>query len=86
MTAVTTDLFYDPRGDIQRTWLEQGADVVEMEAAALLAVAQRRSVPAAVILCVTDLLAEGDRRRIEGEELEAAGVRMGEAGFAALSS
>ncbi len=84
--VVSTDLFYDPREDEQRDWVRAGGEVVEMEAAALLAVAARRGARAAVLLCVSDLLADGGRRRMEGEELQAAGVRLGETAFAALSS
>jgi uridine phosphorylase len=86
VSAVSTDLFYDPRTAIHGAWSDRGAQVVEMEAAAVLAVAQRRSVPAAVALCVTDLLAGSARRRISDEALEAAGVALGQAGYAALSS
>jgi uridine phosphorylase len=85
VTALTTDLFYDPREDAPRAWLEAGADVVEMEAAALLAVADRRGVAAAVVLGVTDLLAAGDRERIPHEAVEPLGLVLGEAGWAALA-
>jgi uridine phosphorylase len=85
VTALTTDLFYDPREDAPRAWLEDGADVVEMEAAALLAIAGRRHVAAAVVLGVTDLLASGDRKRIPHEGVEPLGLALGEAGWAALA-
>ncbi|HEX2070703.1 MAG TPA: hypothetical protein VHF90_03525 [Thermoleophilaceae bacterium] len=84
VTAVSTDLFYDPRSDLPASWLASGADVVEMEAATLLAVAGRRRVAAAVVLGVTDLLADGGRRRIPHGEVEPLGVRLGEAGWTAL--
>lgn len=84
VTAVTTDLFYDPREGVGEGWRGAGAEVVEMEAAAVLAVATRRGVRAGVLLAVTDLLAGAQRRRIHGEALEAAGVRLGETAFAAL--
>ena len=86
VTVVSTDLFYDAREDERERWLGAGAEVVEMEAAALLAVAARRGARAAVLLCVSDLLAGGDRRRMDSDELQAAGVRLGQTGFAALSS
>ena len=86
VTVVSTDLFYDPRGEAAESWLEQGAEVVEMEAAALLAVAARREVAAAVVLAVTDLLGDGDRRRASREELAELGVRLGHAGWAALAA
>jgi uridine phosphorylase len=85
VTVLTTDLFYDPRAEAPAGWLADGADVVEMEAAALLAVAGRRDVAAAVLLGVADLLASGDRERIEHDDLEPLGVALGEAGWAALS-
>ena len=85
VTAVSSDLFYDPRAEVEARWREAGADVVEMEAAALLAVCARHGADAAVVLAVTDVLHHGDRRRIAQEELEMVGVRLGEAGFAALS-
>jgi uridine phosphorylase len=84
VTALSTDLFYDPRGDTSADWLATGADVVEMEAAALLAVAGRHGAAAAVVLAVSDLLAGSDRGRIGREQLETVGVRLGEAGSAAL--
>jgi uridine phosphorylase len=85
VTALTTDLFYDPREDAPQAWLEDGADVVEMEAAALLAVADQGGVAAAVVLGVTDLLAAGDRKRIPHEAVEPLGLALGEAGWAALA-
>ena len=86
VTVVSTDLFYDPRDEVPDAWIEAGAEVVEMEAAALLAVADRRGVAAAVALAVTDLLGGGERSRIEREELESIGVRLGEAGWAAFAA
>lgn len=84
VTALTTDLFYDPRTDAPAAWLSDGADVVEMEAATLLAIADRRAVAAAVVLGVTDLLAAGGRERIPSEDVEPLGLTLGEAGWAAL--
>lgn len=84
--AVSTDLFYDPRAEAMPGWIADGAEVVEMEAATLLAVSARRGVRAAVVLAVSDVL-DGDRReRIGTEELDAAGVRLGEAATAALGA
>lgn len=86
VTAVSTDLFYDPRGEAAADWLEQGADVVEMEAAALLAVAARRGVAAAVVLAVTDLL-DGERRtRASRQQFAEIGLALGRAGWAGLAA
>jgi uridine phosphorylase len=84
--AVSTDLFYDPRPGIHDDWRATGAEVVEMEAATLLAVAARRGVAAAVVLAVSDLLDGDERRRIEADDLERAGIALGEAGYAALAA
>jgi uridine phosphorylase len=86
VTAVSTDVFYDPREEAGAEWVAAGAQVVEMEAATLIAVAERRGAAAAVVLAVTDLLEGGGRQRIEGEPLEAAGVALGEAAWAALAA
>ena len=86
VTVVSTDLFYDPRGEAAAGWLEQGGEVVEMEAAALLAVAARREVAAAVVLAVTDLLGDGERRRASREQVAEIGVRLGHAGWSALAA
>ena len=65
-------------------WRQAGAEVVEMEAATLLALAARRGVAAAVLLAVSDLLADGGAAAIDAGGAGAAGVRLGETGYAAL--
>ncbi|NLT07137.1 MAG: purine-nucleoside phosphorylase [Solirubrobacterales bacterium] len=84
-TVVTTDLFYDPRGEMMGDWLASGADVVEMEAATVLAVAARHGARAAVVLAVTDVLAGGGRERMEREAIGDLAARLGEAGWAAVA-
>ena len=83
-TAVSTDLFYDAREEMEARWVGQGAEVVEMEAATLLAIAEKRGVRAAVLLAVSDLLAGDDRTRIRPDELEAAGLELGKTAYAAV--
>ena len=80
VTAVSSDLFYDPSGSAP-----EGADVVEMEAATLLRIAELRGVRAACLLAVSDVLT-GGRKRLDGEELSAVGLRLGEVAVAALSA
>jgi uridine phosphorylase len=79
----SADLFYDPREDARDEWRAAGAVAVEMEAAAVLRVAELRGVAAGCLLGVTDELM-GDRVRIDDEDLEALGVRLGEVALAAL--
>ena len=100
-TVVSSDLFYDPREDAATGWSEQGAVAVEMQAATLLRIAGLRGVAAACVLGVSDAVAQaagGARgaatpfpsadgaRRMTQEELEELGVRVGEAGYAAVTS
>jgi uridine phosphorylase len=80
-TVVSSDLFYDPREGEAGAWIERGASVVEMEAAAILQVAARRGVAAACVLGVTDVPAPGGSRRVDVDELERIGLRLGEAGY-----
>jgi DeoD family purine-nucleoside phosphorylase len=84
-TVVSSDLFYDPREDIHRQWVDAGAQAIEMEAATVLAVAARHGVRAACLLAVTDELA-GDRVRMDQERIEAIGVELGRAALEALAT
>ncbi len=85
VTAVTTDLFFEPREGIEDRWRSEGAAVVEMEAAAVLQVAALRGVRAGCALAVTDVPGEaGEAERLDDERLEALGVKLGELGLAAL--
>jgi uridine phosphorylase len=83
-TVASTDLFYDTRAGISEEWLGQGAAAVEMEAAALLAVAARRGAAAACVLGVSDVPGPEGSERLPEDELEALGVRLGEVGYAAV--
>jgi uridine phosphorylase len=101
VTIASSDLFYDPRSGAAAGWLDRGAVAVEMEAATVLQVAARRSVAAACVLGVSDVpaaaQAAGGARgaatrfqngagRLGPEEIAELGVRIGEAGYAAVRS
>lgn len=86
VTAVSTDLFYDPRTEAHADWRAAGADVVEMEAATLLTLAARAGSVAAVLLAVSDVFDAGVRRRLDADGLEAVGVELGETAWAALAT
>ena len=83
VTAVSSDLFYDPRG-LEDEWRRAGAGVVEMEAATVLTAAERRGAAAGCLLLVTDVLDGGERRRLDQERLEARELALGEVALAAL--
>ena len=84
--VASSDLFYDPREGAAAEWTDRGALVVEMEAATILQVAARRGVAAACVLGVTDVASTNGARRMSAEEIEELGVRVGEAGYAAVRS
>ena len=86
VTAVTTDLFFEPREGIEADWRARGASVGEMEAAAVMRVAALRGAAAACALAVTDVPGAGGAERLDDEGLEALGVKLGELGLGALSS
>jgi uridine phosphorylase len=83
--TVSTDVFYDPRPGVSEGWLAAGAEAVEMEAAAVFTVAERRGARAGCLLAVTDLLATG-RERMDQEAVEAVGVELGAAALRALAA
>jgi DeoD family purine-nucleoside phosphorylase len=86
VTAVSTDLFYDPREGLHDGWRAQGAEAVEMEAATILAIARFRGLRAACLLAVTDLLPQtGGRVRLERERIADLGVQLGGAALRALA-
>jgi uridine phosphorylase len=80
-TVVSTDLFYDPRAAAREAWAAAGALAVDLETAAVLAVARRRRVRAAALLAV---VARGDER-LDAEAIADAGVRLGRAALQALA-
>jgi DeoD family purine-nucleoside phosphorylase len=84
-TVVSSDLFYDPREDQPAGWVGAGAEAIEMEAAAVFAVARRRGVRAACLLAVTDQLADG-RVRMAQEQIEEVGITLGETALRALTA
>jgi DeoD family purine-nucleoside phosphorylase len=85
-TTATSDLFYDERPDTIGGWRAAGAVAVEMEAATLFALGARRGARTACVLGVTDLLADGAPRRLDREEIDALGLRLGQVGYAALAA
>jgi uridine phosphorylase len=85
-TVVSTDLFYDPREGESGGWLRRGASVVELEAATILQVAARRGAIAACVLAVAGVPGPEGSRRVDAEQLERIGLRLGDAGYAAVAN
>ncbi len=83
ITVVSSDLFYESDSSRERGWARAGAVAVEMESAALFAVAARLGLGAASLLTVSDLIRE-PRRRIELDALHTAEQQMGALALRAL--
>ena len=89
--VASSDLFYDERPGVAAAWRGEGALAVEMESAVLFRLAELRGARAACLLAVADLLDASDaeapvrhRARIARDELETAGLRLGDVAAAAL--
>jgi uridine phosphorylase len=86
---VTTDLFYGdkevPREAGPDAWRRRGAVAVEMEAAALFTLGHRLGVATACVLVVSDTFEDGERSRIEDDDLAKAAERMGALAAGALN-
>ena len=73
---VSSDLFYNPDAEQYERWSKRGILAVEMEAAILFTLAAIRGVHAAALLTVSDVVVEGEFKRISDDELRAAVDRM----------
>ena len=73
---VSSDLFYNPDDGQYERWSKRGVLAVEMEAAALFTVGALRGVQAGCLLTVSDIVVEGEFKRISDDELRAAVDRM----------
>jgi len=82
---VSTDLFYDAL-DRHASWIGAGAIAVEMEAATIFTIAQRKGVEAACALLVSDTLSGPDGFvRIGDHELHEAELALGRLAISALA-
>jgi uridine phosphorylase len=86
VTLVSSDLYYNPRTGTAGDWVERGAVAVEMESAAILQVASRQGVRAASVVAGVGAYGPDSGRRLAPEQLEEMGLRLGAAGYAALTS
>jgi purine-nucleoside phosphorylase len=81
-TVASRDLFYDR----QEGPPALGAVAVELETAAVLGVAAHHDLQAACVLGVARRAGMNGAGRLDSDDLEALGLRLGEAGYAALRS
>ena len=73
---VSSDLFYNPDEGQYERWSKRGVLAVEMEAAALFTVGALRGVQAGCLLIVSDIIVEGEFKRVTDDEMKAAVDRM----------
>jgi purine-nucleoside phosphorylase len=73
---VSSDLFYNPDDGQYERWSKRGVLAVEMEASALFTVGALRGVESGCLLTVSDIVVEGEFKRISDDELKAAVDRM----------
>jgi purine-nucleoside phosphorylase len=75
-SIVSSDLFYNPDDGQYERWSKRGVLAVEMEASALFTVAALRGVEAGCLLTVSDIVVEGEFKRITDDDLRGAVDRM----------
>jgi purine-nucleoside phosphorylase len=73
---VSSDVFYNPEGGQYERWSRRGVLAVEMEAAVLFTIGALRGVHAGALLTVSDVVVEGEFKRISDDDLRAAVDRM----------
>jgi len=73
---VSSDLFYNPDAGQYERWSKRGVLAVEMEASVLFTIGALRGVEAGCLLTVSDIVVEGEFKRISDDDLRAAVDRM----------
>jgi DeoD family purine-nucleoside phosphorylase len=69
---VSSDVFYDPDPGRAQRWSSRGILAVEMEAAVIFTVGALRGLEAGCLLTVSDIIVEGEFKRISDEDLRKA--------------
>ncbi|MFL6014461.1 MAG: DeoD-type purine-nucleoside phosphorylase [Gaiellaceae bacterium] len=83
---VSSDVFYNPDEGQYERWSKRGVLGVEMEASALFTVGALRGVQAGCLLTVSDIVVEGEFKRISDDELRGAVDRMTRVALAAATA
>jgi purine-nucleoside phosphorylase len=83
---VSSDVFYNPDGGQYERWSDRGVLAVEMEAAILFTIGALKRVQAGCLLTVSDVVVEGEFKRISDEDLRAAVDRMTRVGLAVATA
>jgi purine-nucleoside phosphorylase len=83
---VSSDLFYNPDEGQYERWSKRGVLAVEMEAAALFTVGAIRGVQSGCLLIVSDIVVDGEFKRVSDDEMRAAVDRMTRVALATATS
>jgi DeoD family purine-nucleoside phosphorylase len=83
---VSSDVFYNPDDGQYARWSDRGVLAVEMEAAILFTIGALKKVQAGCLLTVSDVVVEGEFKRISDEDLRAAVDRMTRVGLAVATA
>lgn len=75
---VSSDLFYNPDDGQYERWSSRGILAVEMEAAVIFTLGALRKVQTGCLLTVSDVVVEGEFKRISDEDMRAAVDQMTE--------
>nr|AHG52932.1 purine nucleoside phosphorylase DeoD-type [uncultured organism] len=83
--VVSSDVLYNPDGGQYQRWSDRGILAVEMEAAMLFTLGALRKIQAGCLLIVSDVVVEGEFKRITDEEMRAAVDQMTELALVTLA-
>ena len=83
---VSSDVFYNPDEGQYERWSKRGVLAVEMEASALFTVGALRGVEAGCLLTVSDIIVEGEFKRVTDDELRAAVDNMTRVALATVTA
>ena len=76
--VVSSDVFYNPDGGQYQRWSDRGILAVEMEAAMLFTVGALKKIQTGCLLIVSDVVVDGEFKRITDDEMKRAVDQMTE--------
>ncbi len=83
--VVSSDVFYNPDSGQYGRWSDRGVLAVEMEAAMLFTVGALKKIQTACLLIVSDVVVEGEFKRISDEDMKKAVDEMTELALHAIT-
>ena len=84
--VVSSDVFYNPDGGQYQRWSDRGILAVEMEAAMLFTVGALKKIQTGCLLIVSDVVVEGEFKRITDDEMKRAVDQMTELALLVIST